>query len=43
MTRDVTNYFILSPGTYTVTPTTTENQEFEFLLRIFLKNQDDNE
>ncbi|XP_064504100.1 calpain-13 isoform X3 [Pseudopipra pipra] len=38
--RDVTNYFILSPGTYAVYPATTENQEFEFLLRIFIKNQD---
>ncbi|XP_071404164.1 calpain-13 [Pithys albifrons albifrons] len=38
--RDVTNYFSLSPGTYTVAPATTEDQEFEFLLRIFIKNQD---
>ncbi|XP_032538542.1 calpain-13-like isoform X1 [Chiroxiphia lanceolata] len=38
--RDVTNYFILSPGTYAVYPATTEDQEFEFLLRIFIKNQD---
>ncbi|KAJ7397889.1 calpain-13-like isoform X1 [Pitangus sulphuratus] len=38
--RDVTNYFILSPGTYAVVPATTEDQEFEFLLRIFIKNQD---
>ncbi|OPJ72192.1 calpain-13 [Patagioenas fasciata monilis] len=43
LTRDVTNYFILSPGTYAVVPATTENQEFEFLLRIFVKNQDYNE
>ncbi|XP_010157052.1 PREDICTED: calpain-13 [Eurypyga helias] len=41
--RDVTNYFTLSPGTYVVVPATTEDQEFEFLLRIFLKNQDYNE
>ncbi|XP_027766936.1 calpain-13 [Empidonax traillii] len=38
--RDVTNYFILSPGTYAVVPATTEDQEFEFLLRIFIKNRD---
>ncbi|XP_027552449.1 calpain-13 isoform X1 [Neopelma chrysocephalum] len=38
--RDVTNYFILSPGTYAVYPATTEDQEFEFLLRIFVKNRD---
>ncbi|XP_074434314.1 calpain-13 [Larus michahellis] len=43
LTRDVTNYFTLSPGTYAVVPATTENQEFEFLLRIFMKNQDYNE
>nr|XP_021140491.1 calpain-13 isoform X4 [Columba livia]XP_021140493.1 calpain-13 isoform X4 [Columba livia]XP_021140494.1 calpain-13 isoform X4 [Columba livia]XP_021140495.1 calpain-13 isoform X4 [Columba livia]XP_021140496.1 calpain-13 isoform X4 [Columba livia]XP_021140497.1 calpain-13 isoform X4 [Columba livia]XP_021140498.1 calpain-13 isoform X4 [Columba livia]XP_021140499.1 calpain-13 isoform X4 [Columba livia]XP_021140500.1 calpain-13 isoform X4 [Columba livia] len=43
LTRDVTNYFILSPGTYAVVPATTEDQEFEFLLRIFVKNQDYNE
>ena len=43
LTRDVTNYFTLSPGTYAVAPATTEDQEFEFLLRIFLKNQDYNE
>ncbi|XP_074025117.1 calpain-13 [Numenius arquata] len=43
LTRDVTNYFILSPGTYAVVPATTEDQEFEFLLRIFMKNQDYNE
>ncbi|XP_052662686.1 calpain-13-like isoform X2 [Harpia harpyja] len=42
LTRDVTNYFILSPGTYAVVPATTEDQEFEFLLRIFVKNQDHN-
>ncbi|XP_009331962.1 PREDICTED: calpain-13 [Pygoscelis adeliae] len=43
LTRDVTNYFILSPGTYVVVPATTEDQEFEFILRIFMKNQDYNE
>ncbi|XP_035759556.1 calpain-13 [Egretta garzetta] len=43
LTRDVTNYFILSPGTYAVVPATTEDQEFEFLLRIFMKNEDYNE
>ncbi|XP_032845258.2 calpain-13 isoform X2 [Tyto alba] len=41
-TRDVTKYFILSPGTYAVVPATTEDQEFEFLLRIFTKSQDYN-
>ncbi|XP_030355431.1 calpain-13-like [Strigops habroptila] len=43
LTRDVTAYFILSPGTYAVFPAATEDQEFEFLLRIFMKNQDFNE
>ncbi|KAM6082737.1 LOW QUALITY PROTEIN: calpain-13 [Chlamydotis macqueenii] len=43
LTRDVTSYFILSPGTYAVVPATTEDKEFEFLLRIFMKNQDYNE
>ncbi|XP_054677100.1 calpain-13-like isoform X3 [Grus americana] len=43
LTRDVTSYFLLSPGTYAVVPTTTEDQEFEFLLRIFMKNHDYNE
>lgn len=43
LTRDVTNYFNLSPGTYAVIPATTDDQEFEFLLRIFVKNQDYNE
>ncbi|XP_040468261.1 calpain-13-like [Falco naumanni] len=43
LTRDVTSCFILSPGTYAVVPSTTEDQEFEFLLRIFMKNQGDNE
>ncbi|XP_039573141.1 calpain-13 isoform X2 [Passer montanus] len=38
--RDVTSYFILSPGTYAVVPAAAEDQEFEFLLRIFIKNQD---
>ncbi|XP_014732899.1 PREDICTED: calpain-13-like isoform X2 [Sturnus vulgaris] len=42
-TRDVTSYFILSPGTYAVVPAAAEDQEFEFLLRIFIKNQDYNE
>ncbi|XP_074720969.1 calpain-13-like [Strix uralensis] len=42
-TRDITKYFTLSPGTYAVVPATTEDQEFEFLLRIFMKNQDYNE
>uniref|UniRef100_A0A8C3S6F5 Calpain 13 n=1 Tax=Chelydra serpentina TaxID=8475 RepID=A0A8C3S6F5_CHESE len=37
-TRDVTNYFFLSPGTYVVVPATSEEgQEAEFLLRIFLR------
>lgn len=39
-TRDVTSYFTLSPGTYAIIPAGTEDQEFEFLLRIFIKNQD---
>ncbi|XP_041281076.1 calpain-13-like [Onychostruthus taczanowskii] len=39
-TRDVTSYLILSPGTYAVVPAAAEDQEFEFLLRIFIKNQD---
>ncbi|XP_053916847.1 calpain-13 isoform X2 [Cuculus canorus] len=43
VTRDVTNCFTLSPGTYAVIPATTENQEFEFLLRVFMKTQDYNE
>ncbi|XP_037989004.1 calpain-13 isoform X2 [Motacilla alba alba] len=38
--RDVTSYLFLSPGTYTVVPAAAEDQEFEFLLRIFIKNQD---
>ncbi|XP_064271399.1 calpain-13 isoform X3 [Passer domesticus] len=38
--RDVTSYLILSPGTYAVVPAAAEDQEFEFLLRIFIKNQD---
>ncbi|RMC12313.1 hypothetical protein DUI87_09826 [Hirundo rustica rustica] len=42
-TRDVTSYFILSPGTYSIVPAATEDQAFEFLLRIFIKNQDYNE
>ncbi|XP_066034231.1 calpain-13 [Chamaea fasciata] len=42
-TRDVTSYFILSPGTYAIVPAATEDQEFEFLLRIFIKNHDYNE
>ncbi|XP_050828369.1 calpain-13 [Serinus canaria] len=39
-TRDVTSYLILSPGTYAVVPAAAEDQEFQFLLRIFIKNQD---
>ncbi|XP_048155742.1 calpain-13 [Corvus hawaiiensis] len=39
-TRDVTSYFTLSPGTYAIVPAGAEEQEFEFLLRIFIKNQD---
>ncbi|XP_053794449.1 calpain-13 [Vidua chalybeata] len=39
-TRDVTRYFILNPGTYAVVPAATEDQEFKFFLRIFIKNQD---
>ncbi|TFK09784.1 GDP-mannose 4,6 dehydratase [Platysternon megacephalum] len=43
-TRDVTNYFYLSPGTYVVVPATAEEgQEAEFLLRIFLRHQDSTE
>ncbi|CAM4537847.1 unnamed protein product [Lepidochelys olivacea] len=43
-TRDVTNYFFLSPGTYVVVPATSEEgQEAEFLLRIFLRIQDNHE
>ncbi|XP_062981463.1 calpain-13 [Elgaria multicarinata webbii] len=37
--RDITNYFHLLPGTYVIAPTASqEGQDFEFLLRIFLKN-----
>ncbi|XP_044306270.1 calpain-13 [Varanus komodoensis] len=37
--RDVTNYFHLKPGRYIITPIASqEGQEFEFLLRIFLKS-----
>lgn len=43
LARDVSSCFNLSPGTYAVTPATTEDREFEFVLRIFVKNQDDNE
>ncbi|XP_038031858.2 calpain-13 isoform X2 [Anas platyrhynchos] len=43
LTRDVTNYFTLSPGTYAVIPATTARQDFEFVLRIFLKNECYNE
>ncbi|XP_061331185.1 calpain-13 isoform X3 [Pezoporus flaviventris] len=43
LTRDVTTYFILSPGTYAVVPAAMEDQEFEFLLRIFMKNHEYNE
>lgn len=42
-TRDVTSYFILSPGTYAIVPAAAEDQEFQFLLRIFIKNHDCNE
>ncbi|XP_062345334.1 calpain-13 [Cinclus cinclus] len=42
-TQDVTSYFNLSPGTYAVIPAATEDQEFKFLLRIFIKSQDYNE
>ncbi|XP_056344106.1 calpain-13 isoform X2 [Oenanthe melanoleuca] len=42
-TRDVTSYLTLSPGTYAVVPAAAEEQEFQFLLRIFIKNQDYNE
>nr|XP_013805229.1 PREDICTED: calpain-13 [Apteryx mantelli mantelli] len=42
LARDVTNYFILSPGIYAVLPVTSGDEKFEFLLRIFLKNQDYN-
>ncbi|KAM7027827.1 calpain-13 isoform 1-T1 [Passerculus sandwichensis] len=38
--RDVTSCLMLSPGTYTVVPAAAEDQEFQFLLRIFIKNQD---
>uniref|UniRef100_A0A8C8SXC2 Calpain 13 n=1 Tax=Pelusios castaneus TaxID=367368 RepID=A0A8C8SXC2_9SAUR len=39
LTRDVTSYFFLSPGTYVVVPATSEeDQEAEFLLRIFLRS-----
>ncbi|XP_015478651.1 calpain-13-like isoform X1 [Parus major] len=38
--RDVSSYFILSPGTYAVVPAATADQEFKFLLRIFIKSQD---
>ncbi|XP_064020409.1 calpain-13 isoform X1 [Pogoniulus pusillus] len=37
LARDVTCYFTLRPGTYAVVPASTEDQGFEFLLRIFLK------
>ncbi|XP_074945986.1 calpain-13 [Phalacrocorax aristotelis] len=43
LSRDVTDYYILNPGTYALIPATTEDQEFEFLLRIFIKSQDYNE
>uniref|UniRef100_A0A803XM05 Calpain 13 n=2 Tax=Meleagris gallopavo TaxID=9103 RepID=A0A803XM05_MELGA len=43
LTRDVSSCFNLSPGTYAVIPATTEDREFEFVLRIFVKNQDYNE
>ncbi|OXB82815.1 UNVERIFIED_CONTAM: hypothetical protein H355_010385 [Colinus virginianus] len=42
-TRDVSNYFNLSPGTYAIVPAAAEDQEFDFVLRIFIKNQDYNE
>uniref|UniRef100_U3KA02 Calpain 13 n=1 Tax=Ficedula albicollis TaxID=59894 RepID=U3KA02_FICAL len=42
-TRDVTSYLTLSPGTYAVVPAAAEEQEFQFLLRIFTKTQDYNE
>uniref|UniRef100_A0A8C0J235 Calpain 13 n=1 Tax=Chelonoidis abingdonii TaxID=106734 RepID=A0A8C0J235_CHEAB len=43
-TRDVTNYFYLSPGIYAIVPATSEEgQEAEFLLRIFLRRQDSND
>ncbi|XP_066403864.1 calpain-13-like [Molothrus aeneus] len=38
--RDVTSFLILSPGTYAVVPAAAEDQEFQFLLRIFIKNRD---
>lgn len=38
--RDVTSYLTLRPGTYAVVPAAAEDQEFQFLLRIFIKNQD---
>ncbi|KAF2986663.1 hypothetical protein EK904_013445, partial [Melospiza melodia maxima] len=38
--RDVTSCLMLSPGTYAVVPAAAEDQEFQFLLRIFIKNQD---
>uniref|UniRef100_G1N1G7 Uncharacterized protein n=1 Tax=Meleagris gallopavo TaxID=9103 RepID=G1N1G7_MELGA len=43
LTRDVSSCFNLSPGTYAVIPATTEDREFEFVLRIFVKNQDYND
>ncbi|XP_015712371.1 calpain-13-like isoform X3 [Coturnix japonica] len=43
LVRDVSSCFSLSPGTYAVIPATTEGREFEFVLRIFIKNQDYNE
>ncbi|OXB59832.1 hypothetical protein ASZ78_014480 [Callipepla squamata] len=43
LTRDVSNYFNLSPGTYAIVPAAAEDQEFDFVLRIFIKNQDYNE
>ncbi|XP_054845174.1 calpain-13-like [Eublepharis macularius] len=40
--QDIVNYFYLSPGTYTIIPASQEDQECEFLLRIFQRNQSDN-
>lgn len=42
-TRDVTRRFKLNPGTYAIVPAAKDEQEFKFLLRIFIKNQDCNE
>ncbi|XP_068009811.1 calpain-13 isoform X3 [Melanerpes formicivorus] len=43
LARDVTSYFTLSPGTYAVLPAAAEEQQFQFLLRIFTKHRGNQE